>query len=105
MNNYPARTASLREAADVLRTYRRAARENNKPSRRHCNLNAGLAELRGRQNTEKSSFGFSKLSQNARKSDPEPPATRQKKSNMRKKRPPNAQEASKSEKKMPKSEK
>ena len=25
MNNYPARTASLREAADVLRTYRRAA--------------------------------------------------------------------------------
>ena len=25
MNNYPTRTASLREAADVLRTYRRAA--------------------------------------------------------------------------------
>ena len=30
MNNYPARTASLREAADVLRTYRRAAGEKRK---------------------------------------------------------------------------
>ena len=30
MNNYLARTASLREAADVLRTYRRAAGEKRK---------------------------------------------------------------------------
>ncbi len=30
MNNYPTRTASLREAADVLRTYRRAAGEKRK---------------------------------------------------------------------------
>ena len=30
MNNYPTRTASLREAADVLRTYRHAAGEKRK---------------------------------------------------------------------------
>ena len=48
MNNCPTRTASLREAADVLRTYRHAAGEKRKAEVQcHCKCqSAGTASLR-----------------------------------------------------------